>query len=91
LTLPGDDEHKLGKASASEADEVILDLEDSVAQDREQAAREIVARALTTLEWRAPLVAVRVNGRATRWHSDDMELIRAIPVTTVVLPKGGVS
>ena len=46
LTVPGDDERKLAKAAALAADEVILDLEDAVAADRKDGARETVARAL---------------------------------------------
>ena len=45
LTVPGDDERKLAKAAGIEVDEVILDLEDAVATERKDAARELVARA----------------------------------------------
>jgi citrate lyase subunit beta/citryl-CoA lyase len=87
LTVPGDDERKLAKAAASAADEVVVDLEDAVAPARKEEAREIAARALRELEWRPPMVALRINGRATSWWADDVELLRTLPVATVVVPK----
>jgi len=83
LTVPGDDERKLAKAAAVEADEVILDLEDAVAADRKDVARETVARALHDLRWRAPTVGVRVN----RGSADDLALVREALPDVVVLPK----
>jgi len=83
LTVPGDDEGKLAKAAALDVDEVILDLEDAVAADRKDLARETVARALRDHDWRAATVAVRVNQGATA----DCELVRATLPDVVVLPK----
>ena len=83
LTVPGDDEGKLAKASELDVDEVILDLEDAVAADRKELARETVARALHDRDWRAATVAVRVN----RGSLDDLELVRAARPDVVVLPK----
>jgi citrate lyase subunit beta/citryl-CoA lyase len=83
LTVPGDDEHKLAKAAGLAADEVILDLEDAVAAERKDGARETVARALRDHEWRAATVAVRVN----RGSAEDLELVRSARPDVIVLPK----
>jgi citrate lyase subunit beta/citryl-CoA lyase len=83
ITVPGDDDAKLAKAAAFDADEVILDLEDAVAAERKDTARASVERALHDLDWRAPTVAVRVN----RGSTDDVELVRAARPDVVVLPK----
>lgn len=83
LTVPGDDERKLAKGAGIAADEVILDLEDAVAANRKDAARELVARALHDFEWRAATVAVRVN----RGSAEDLELVRSAAPDVVVLPK----
>jgi citrate lyase subunit beta/citryl-CoA lyase len=85
LTVPGDDKRKLAKAAGSDADEVIVDLEDAVAPERKDAAREIALRALRDLEWTAPTVAVRVNGARTEWHNDD--LVVAHEAAVVIVPK----
>jgi citrate lyase subunit beta / citryl-CoA lyase len=83
LAVPGDDERKLAKAAGLAVDEVILDLEDAVAPDRKDVARETVARALRDLDWRAGTVAVRVN----RGDSSDLALVRAANPDVVIFPK----
>src|SRR3954471_24871729 len=83
LSVPGDDERKLAKAAALEPDEIILDLEDAVAADRKEAARETVARALRDLEWHVGTVAVRIN----RGSADDLAMVREAKPDVVVLPK----
>ena len=73
LFIPGDDEKKLGKGVASEADALILDLEDSVSAARKEAAREITRQYLVAtraLEKR-PLLYVRINALDTAgWEGD---------------------
>jgi citrate lyase subunit beta/citryl-CoA lyase len=81
--VPGDDERKLAKAAGLDVDEVIVDLEDAVAPARKDAARDIAARALRDLEWRAATVALRVN----RGSADDMALVAEALPDVVVLPK----
>src|ERR687886_229712 len=83
LTAPGDDERKLAKAASLEPDEVVLDLEDAVAPERKDAARETVARALRDLDWCAATVAVRVN----RGSADDLALVAEARPDVVVVPK----
>ncbi|HEX3805773.1 MAG TPA: CoA ester lyase [Gaiellaceae bacterium] len=83
LTVPGDDERKLRKAAGLEVDEVILDLEDAVAAERKEIARELVAQLCSELDWRAATLAIRVN----RGSADDLELVRIARPDVVVLPK----
>src|SRR4051794_25400240 len=83
LTVPADDPRKLEKAAGIAVDEVVLDLEDAVATDRKDAARDILARAFTDNEWRAATVAVRVN----RGSADDLALVADLRPDVVVLPK----
>jgi citrate lyase subunit beta/citryl-CoA lyase len=87
LTVPGDDERKLARAREIDADEVILDLEDAVAPARKEEARSLVARALRDHTWRAPTVAVRVNGVRTPWFAGDLELVTELRPDLVVVPK----
>ena len=47
LFVPGDDEKKLAKGLASEADALLIDLEDSVAFSRKPQAREITHHFIT--------------------------------------------
>jgi citrate lyase subunit beta/citryl-CoA lyase len=87
LTVPADDERKLAKAATIAADEVIVDLEDAVAAERKDVAREIAAHALRDLHWATPTVAVRVNGARTPWHTDDVAFVAEAKPDVVVVPK----
>ena len=60
LFVPGDDERKLAKGLASAADALILDLEDSVSQQRKPAARGLCAEVLRTAKT-DKILYVRIN------------------------------
>ena len=76
LSVPGVSAKMLDKARTLEADEVIIDLEDSVPADQKAQARDQVCAALRTGEWSAPTVAVRINATTSPWcHRDVIELI----------------
>jgi citrate lyase subunit beta/citryl-CoA lyase len=69
----------LEKAPALGADEVVVDLEDGVAEADKELARAQAARA-------APAV-LRVNARGTPWWEDDLRAAAEAGVSVVVLPK----
>ena len=78
------------KAKGLPADQVFLDLEDSVAPDAKAAARTRVAAALTSSGWAGQLRGVRVNDWTTPWtHADVIEVVAAAGahLDVVVLPK----
>jgi citrate lyase subunit beta/citryl-CoA lyase len=76
LSVPGVSVKMLDKARSLEADEVIIDLEDSVPADLKAQAREQVCQGLRSGEWRASTVAVRINATTSPWcHRDVTELI----------------
>ena len=62
----------LAKAPTIPADEVFLDLEDAVAPDAKEAARENVIEALTHGDWTGKTVGVRINDVSTRWCAKDI-------------------
>ena len=84
LFVPADSERKIAKALGSEADAVILDLEDSVAAAQKPAARAIV-RALKAEA--APQLWVRVNPLASEFHKDDLDVLANSAIHGIVLPK----
>lgn len=86
LVAPGSDERKAGKALASSADEVVLDLEDAVTAANKDQARDLVRR-LVSETARTGSVSVRINGLATAWARDDLAMCAALPLTSIVLPK----
>src|SRR3982750_2064731 len=85
LFVPADSERKIAKALESDADAVILDLEDSVAPDMKAGARDI----LKNLPKRSngPQWWVRVNPLGSEYHKDDLKLIGSAYVHGIVLPK----
>ena len=85
LFVPADSEKKVMKALESDADAVILDLEDSVAPARKKAAREIL-KALPKRS-NGPQWWVRVNPLGSQYHKDDLKLIGSAYVHGIVLPK----
>jgi len=80
----------IDKAKGLPADEVFLDLEDSVAPDAKAQARTQVAAGLASDGWSGQLRGVRVNDWSTPWtHADVIEVVAAAGahVDLVVLPK----
>lgn len=72
LSVPGSSEKMMAKASATEVDQILLDLEDAVAPSAKAAARGQVVTALNTLDWQAKVLCVRINDVQTRWCHDDV-------------------
>jgi citrate lyase subunit beta-like protein len=69
FSVPGSDERKILKAQTLHADSIVLDLEDGVAYDRKDAAREIVRNTLLdtskTFGGNSIELCVRINGLDT--------------------------
>lgn len=72
LSVPGSSEKMIGKAAATEVDQVLLDLEDAVAPSAKVEARAKVISALNTLPWQAKTRSVRINDTQTQWCHDDV-------------------
>jgi citrate lyase subunit beta / citryl-CoA lyase len=85
LYVPGYDERRIEKALASEADAVVLDLEDAVAPNRKEEARETVARVLKS-EPEKP-VFVRVNAVGTELAAADIDAVIGRHLAGLRLPK----
>ncbi|MFX5210831.1 aldolase/citrate lyase family protein, partial [Acinetobacter baumannii] len=61
LFVPADSPRKFDKAVNSEADALILDLEDSVAPEAKAAARETLKATLAQAPVQRPRLFVRIN------------------------------
>ena len=85
LYVPGYDERRIEKALTSEADAVVLDLEDAVAPNRKDEARETVARVLKTGQ--AKLAFVRVNAVGTELAAADIDAVIGRHLAGLRLPK----
>ena len=90
LSVPGSSIKMIEKAKQLPADQVFLDLEDSVASDAKAHARTRVAASLASDGWAGQLRGVRVNDWTTPWtHADVIEVVAAAGsvLDVVILPK----
>jgi citrate lyase beta subunit len=90
LSVPGSSERMLSKALSLPADEIVIDLEDAVAADQKEDARELVSEFLSGERSVAASVAVRVNALATPWGVRDVgELLRRAgpQIDSLIVPK----
>lgn len=85
LFAPGSDMKKAEKALGSQADSVILDLEDAVAPSEKVQARTNVAQLLE--RQRSKQVLVRINALTTVWSLQDMLAILPQSPDGILLPK----
>jgi citrate lyase subunit beta / citryl-CoA lyase len=76
LSVPGSSPKMLQKAPALPADEVFMDLEDSVAPLAKEDARGNVIQALKEGDWTGKTRVVRINGVYTKWcYRDVIEIV----------------
>src|SRR5512145_1890542 len=84
LFLPASNPRAIEKARASDADLVVLDLEDAVKPEDKEPARAAAVAALES-DWPMP-VAIRVNGSRTEWYQADAEAVAESNCELVVIP-----
>ena len=85
LYVPADKPRSIAKVPELNPDAVIFDLEDSIAPEAKDVAREALRDALAE-----PLscdVAVRINGLDTQWATEDVLAAVAIGAAAVLVPK----
>ncbi|HEY2389742.1 MAG TPA: CoA ester lyase [Candidatus Angelobacter sp.] len=90
LACPAHSLKMMAKAAASEADEVVFDLEDGCAPSQKAAARKTLIEALNTLDFRGKICAFRPNGIHTKFfYRDVIEVVEAVgnKIDVIVLPK----
>lgn len=87
LYMPASNPRAVEKARTLPCDAVILDLEDAVAPDAKEAARDAVLDALAAGGFGHREVAVRVNGFGTPWTGADFAAVAAARPDAIVVPK----
>lgn len=85
LFLPASNPRAIMHARESDADLVILDLEDAVKPEDKGTARKAALEAIAE-PWPMP-VAIRINGVGNPWHGPDLVAITHAPVDLVVMPR----
>ena len=87
LFVPADSERKLEKAGTTNADALILDLEDSVAAAARPAARKLAAEFLTSHRDAEADVWVRINPLDSADALEDLKAVMPSAPVGIVLPK----
>ncbi|MDP3940132.1 MAG: CoA ester lyase [Deltaproteobacteria bacterium] len=87
LFVPGGEPRKLDKACQTGADALILDLEDAVAPEAKDRARELIAAALKGGSFGRMEIVLRVNAPGTPWFAADVEAAVTAGARTIMLPK----
>ena len=90
LAVPGSSPKMLEKAQGLPADQVFLDLEDSVAPLAKPEARKTVVEALNQGDWAGKTRVVRVNDLTTSWtYRDVIEVVEGAGpnLDCIMLPK----
>ena len=90
LVSPAHSLKMMARAAASDADEVVFDLEDGCAPSQKVAVRKTLIEAFATLNFRGKIRAFRPNGIHTKFfYRDVIDVVEAVGknIDVVVVPK----
>ncbi|MDB5723644.1 MAG: CoA ester lyase [Novosphingobium sp.] len=87
LYLPASNAKAIAKARTLPCDVVILDLEDAVAPEMKEEAREAAVAAVREGGFGSRAVAIRANGIGTEWGAADLAAIAGSGADAVLVPK----
>ncbi|MBS0315257.1 MAG: CoA ester lyase [Proteobacteria bacterium] len=87
LYVPGDKPRAIEKARTLPCDGIIFDLEDAVAPEAKEIARQTITEAVRAGGYGRRELILRVNGIGSDWLADDCALAAALPVDGVLIPK----
>jgi len=87
LFVPGDRPDRMEKALGLEADALILDLEDAVAPDAKELARQQVCAAVEARGFGKREIIVRVNALSTPWGEADLAAAVVAKPDAILVPK----
>ena len=87
LYMPGSNARAIDKARTLPVDGIIIDLEDAVAPEVKEAARDQTVAALKAGGFGARELLVRINGLDTPWGIDDLSAVAHAAPDGVLLPK----
>ena len=87
LYMPASNAKAIEKARTLPCDVVILDLEDAVAPDAKDVAREQAVAAVKAGGFGRRELVIRVNGLDTPWGEDDLRAAAAVGPAAILVPK----
>ena len=87
LYMPGSNARALEKARTIAADALILDLEDAVAPDAKDQARQQVADAVAARGFGKREIIIRINALDSPWWVDDVGMAGKAKPDGILVPK----
>lgn len=87
LYMPGSNSRALEKGRILAADGLILDLEDAVAPNSKELARDQINRAIKMGGYGRRELIVRVNEIGTSWGLDDLKAVATMGADAILIPK----
>ena len=87
LFMPGDSLRKINKAAGLDVDCIVMDLEDGVALNQKEAARQTIDEALRTLDFGNSEQLVRLNVIESEYFADDLAATIGARPAGFVIPK----
>ena len=87
LYMPGDDRHKIEKATTLGVDCICMDMEDGVAMNKKADARASIAKALQELDFGKSEKLARINAVGSGLDRDDIRAILPYRPDGIVIPK----
>ena len=87
LYMPGANPRALEKAKSLAADSLIFDLEDAVAPEAKEEARNTVCAAVKAGGYGSREVVIRINGLDTEWGLDDLKAAVDAGPDAILAPK----
>lgn len=93
LAVPGSNPTLFEKAAKSAADIIFLDLEDAVAPDDKETARQNIIAGLNDIDWGSKTLMLRINGLDTHYmYRDVVDVVESCPrLDMILIPKVGVA
>jgi citrate lyase subunit beta-like protein len=85
--MPGDDLHKIRKATSLDVDCICMDMEDGVALNRKAEARRTIAAALQTLDFGRSERLARINAIGSGFEAEDLATVLPARPDGIVIPK----
>lgn len=85
--MPGDDRHKIEKATTLGVDCICMDMEDGVAVAKKAEARAVIAKALDELDFGRAEKLARINAVGTGLEKDDIQAVLPHRPDGIVIPK----
>lgn len=87
IYVPASSKKMIMKSFELDVDTIIFDLEDAVAAEEKEAARNLLKQCISKTNFQKRIIVVRINSLDSPFWESDMKLIESISIGAVLIPK----